>query len=149
MWWMAAAAVAGAYMENQANSAAAGAQAKAARAAYQAKLKASNSVLYANTLNRTKEMEEGRQVQSRQLTSFASAGVDITSGSVLDTLKSTEFNMLKNDFLSNMEAKAQADAIMAQANIDMQTSKQISANAQSKNNMNLINGGLQAASYMS
>jgi hypothetical protein len=144
-WWIAAAAVGSALLENESNRKGARAQSKALEASARAKLKAANSVLYASTLNRARDIEQGRQVQAKQITSFASAGVDITSGSVLDVVKSTEFNILKNDFLSKMDAEAKADQIKASADIDNQTAKTVVNNQKNAATMNLISGGLSAA----
>lgn len=144
-WWIAAAAVGSALLENENNRKSARAASKGLEAQAAQKLKAADSVLYASTLNRTREMEQGRQVQSKQITSFASAGVDITSGSVLDVLKNTEFSILKNDFLASMEAEAQADQIIAGAAVDTATAKAVKRNQQNAATGNLIGAGLSAA----
>ena len=147
-WWMAAAAVGSALLQNDADQKASRAQRKSLEQSARDKIKAADSVLYANVINRSLADIRGRQTQSSQVASYASSGVDISSGSVISTLAATETQMLRNDFLSKTRAQADADLILAQAGQLEQQSKLVGQNSKNRQFQNLITGGLQAATFM-
>ena len=143
-WWIAAAAVGSALIKNDADQKSTRAQQKGLNQAARDKIKAADSLIYANTINRSLAEIRGRQTQASQITAFASSGVDISSGSVISTLASTDTQMLKNDFLSKFKAQADADLLIAQGNQYKSQAKQAGKNSQNRQLQNLIGAGISA-----
>lgn len=144
-WWLAAAAIGSAIIGNDADQKASRAQRKSLRQSEKDKLRAADSLLYASSINRTLSQIEGRQVQASQLSSFASSGVDITSGSVVSTLASTESQILRNDFLAKHKAQADADLLIAEAEQLSIQQDLIDSNSNNRQFQNIIGAGINAA----
>jgi len=143
-WWIAAAYVASAVAKNDADQKATRAQGKALDQAAKDKIKAADSLIYANTINRSLAEARGRQVQSSQIAAYASSGVDISSGSVISTVSATDTQMLRNDYLSKFKAQADADLLIAQGDQYKQQAKAAKQNSQARQTQNLIGAGLSA-----
>lgn len=145
-WWMAAAAVGQAWAKSEADKKSAKARGKYLDQAARDKIKAADSLLYASVINRSLAESRGRETQSAQIASYASSGVDISSGSALDTLANTQTQILRNDFLTKYKAEAEADLLRSQGQQYQEEASLAKKNAKNRDLQNIVQGGLQAAS---
>ena len=143
-WWMAAAAVGSALLQNEAERQSARATRQSLDKSSKDKLRAADSLLYANTINRSLMEIRGQETQASQVAAYASNCVDISSGSAYSTLASTESQMLRNDFLSKFKAEAEADLMKAEAEQMRQQGRMAEKQAKDKQAQNLVTGSLQA-----
>jgi len=108
---LAAVAVGGAIIQGIGSLKAGKARAEAAKR--QARL---NRLQAIETLNRDRTnrflfTQKGEQTKAQQIAAFTKSGVDISSNSVLETLESTESQVLRQNLLSQREAQFSANQI--------------------------------------
>lgn len=122
------------------------AQRRALRKQARAREKQAQKLLEQNRINLFNQGIEGQEFAAQQTVSFAKAGVDVGSGSALQALADTQAQVLANQYLSNEEAKFNAQQLRTEGQALRDSATNLKKQQTFENIGTLFRGASQIAS---
>lgn len=142
----AVAVVAGTVITMKAQQKEAEAQARAARQNAQAKREQALELLDRLDINSAKLLQEGAGLKAKQLTAFASRGIDVGSGAPLSVVEETNSLITRQLLLDKKEAEFKARQLESGAEADTRLAGDIESSARLRSLGTFLSGAGKAAS---